>query len=342
MHKSNRRRLFLLAALLTAGVPLLAAGPAAAGEAAVPAVREIRNLAYYDGEGADPVRHKLNLYLPHGRENFPVMVLVHGGAWLVGDRGFFGWGDDLGRHFARQGIGVVMPSYRLSPGVRHPEHARDVARAVAWAAANMPELGGAADGMILAGHSAGGHLVSLLASDPKFLRDAGVDPSRVKGVVSVSGVYRIPEIDLAITLPEGSMKAIQAITSLFAPRPGKKANPVKAKAAEPVQVRLPFNLFEMAFGKDRKAWQAASPINHVRCGLPPFLLINADRDWPLLPEMARDFAKALRDVGTPVETLTVKDRNHENVMFRATTPDDPTARAIEGFVRKHTARQNGR
>ena len=83
---------------------------------------------------ADPKKHLLNLYLPQSEPTFPLAMFVHGGSWRRGDK------DDraaayamLGRNLARDGIGVAVINYRLSPQVRHPEHAQDVARAVAWA-----------------------------------------------------------------------------------------------------------------------------------------------------------------------------------------------------------------
>src|SRR5262249_4788227 len=69
------------------------------------AVTEVRNVAYYDGDGADRVRHKLDLYLPKGRKDFPVLFFVHGGAWRSGSKDLYG---PLGRLFARNGVGTVI------------------------------------------------------------------------------------------------------------------------------------------------------------------------------------------------------------------------------------------
>jgi acetyl esterase/lipase len=74
----------------------------------------------------------LDLYLPEGRTNFPVIVFVHGGAWRIGGRSFY---RKVGEHISRAGIGVVIPSYRLAPLYRHPAQIEDVAetfRASIW------------------------------------------------------------------------------------------------------------------------------------------------------------------------------------------------------------------
>jgi acetyl esterase/lipase len=294
-------------------------------------VKEVRNIAYYQGAGADPVRHRLDLYLPEGKKNYPVLLLVHGGAWMLGDKSFFGWGPDIGRYFAGRGIGVVMPSYRLSPAVRHPEHVKDVARAFAWAAGHIAEYGGARQRLFLCGHSAGGHLVSLLATDPSYLQAEGLSLALIKGVISVSGVYRVPVLDLGFRLPGMSGEALRALVELF-DGPDAEANKEPPAAR---QVSIPLSLFSMVFGTDPKACAAASPLTHVKAGLPPFLLINAENDWPLLPGMARDFAGALRGAKCDVQEMQVKGRGHEDVMFLASTANDPVARAIERFVRRH-------
>jgi hypothetical protein len=76
-------------------------------------------------------------------------------------------------------------------------------------------------------------------------------------------------------------------------------------------------------------------VKHVRKGLPPFLLINAQLDLPTLPEMTKEFAKALEKEGNEVETLTAKHRDHNFILFLAHSPDDPLAKAILKFIDQH-------
>jgi acetyl esterase/lipase len=303
-------------------------------------VQVVEGVPYYKGKDADPGRHCLDLYLPEGKKDFPVLMLVHGGAWVMGDKGLFGWGSDIGRYFASQGFGVVMPSYRLSPGVRHPEHVKDVARAFAWTVQHIGCYGGNAGELFLCGHSAGGHLVCLLATNSDYLRDEGLSLSAVKGVISVSGVYRIPAIDLSFGLPGISSGAWRSLTSLFgvaAPK-GDKAKPAADLPGSSGKLQIPWNLLASVFGSDLKGCAAASPLTYVRRGLPPFLLINAERDLPLLPQMARDFASALRAANDEVYEQVFKGRNHEDVMFLASSDQDPVARAIVTFIRRHCER----
>jgi acetyl esterase/lipase len=150
------------------------------------------NVAYYNGPGADKVRHRLDIYVPKGHKDFPVIFMVHGGAWTIGDKNQFGIYKLLGKALTRHGIGMVSTNYRLSPAVQHPEHIRDVARAFAWTHKNISTYGGRPSELFVSGHSAGGHLAALLATDDTYLRREGLSLKTVRGAMPISGVYSIP------------------------------------------------------------------------------------------------------------------------------------------------------
>jgi acetyl esterase/lipase len=146
----------------------------------------------YAGEDAAKGKNKLDLFLPRGRKDFPVVFFVHGGAWRSGDKNYaLGIYSNLGMFLARQGIGAVVINYRLSPGVQHPEHIKDVAKAFAWTCKHLGGYGGRTDQMFVCGHSAGGHLVSLLATDESYLKAEGLSRSAISGVIAISGVYDV-------------------------------------------------------------------------------------------------------------------------------------------------------
>jgi len=179
-----------LLAFLSGGTSASAEEPAPAAKCEVQAVKD---LDYYEGPDADPKKHKLDLYLPKGRKDFPVLFFVHGGGWIHGDRNFFGVYGTFATRLAELGIGAVVISYRLSPQVMHPGHIKDVARAFTWTYKNIAKHGGRADRIFLCGHSAGGHLVSLLATDEQYLKAEGLDVRCIRGAIPLSGVYKIPD-----------------------------------------------------------------------------------------------------------------------------------------------------
>ena len=100
----------------------------------------------------------------------------------------------LGNRFAKLGIGVAIPSYRLMPKNPHPAQIEDTAAAFAWVYKNVAQYGGDASRIYIAGHSAGGHLVALLALDPAYLNKFDIPLSAIRGVAAISGVYDVSKI----------------------------------------------------------------------------------------------------------------------------------------------------
>ena len=158
------------------------------------AVEKKLNIAYNSAKDADPVRHKLDLYLPKGKKDFPMMMFVHGGTWKSGNKDLY---TPLGENFAKEGIGTVIINYRLSDGkgtIKHPDHIHDVAKAFAWVKENAGKYGGDKDKLFVSGHSAGGHLVALLATDESYLKAEKCTMKDIHGVMAISGVYTISSI----------------------------------------------------------------------------------------------------------------------------------------------------
>jgi len=163
----------------------------------------LKDLTYRDGKNSDPVRNKLDLYLPKGARDFPVMMFVHGGAWMSGNKELYG---SLGKQFAANGIGTAVINYRLSgkdSTVKHPDHIQDVAKAFAWVHTNIAKYGGRADRIFISGHSAGAHLVALLATDDTYLKAEKLSLNDIHGVMALSGVYTIVPLVPIFTRPFG-------------------------------------------------------------------------------------------------------------------------------------------
>jgi len=99
---------------MTIAVALLAAGFVSTSRAADvrAAVETHTNLTYYAGEGADKYRHRLDLYVPKGKHDVPVMMFVHGGGFTVGIKDQYAF---VGQAFATYGIETAVINYRLAP-----------------------------------------------------------------------------------------------------------------------------------------------------------------------------------------------------------------------------------
>lgn len=119
--------------------------------------------------GADPAQ-ALDVYIPPGKLNdAPILVMVHGGAWKIGDKANTGSVENKLKHWLPRGFIVVSVNYRLLPKAMAYEQAEDVAEAIRWVQAHAADWAGSDRKIILMGHSAGAHLVALLSSKPSMV-----------------------------------------------------------------------------------------------------------------------------------------------------------------------------
>lgn len=143
-------------------------------------------------EGTANNKQKLDLFIPQNKKNMPVIVFLHGGSWTTGDRSLY---RALGNRLAREGIAVAIPSYRLMGEAIHPAQMEDTAAAFGWVYRNIEQYGGDPKRIYAVGHSSGGHQVSLLALDDRYLKKVGLTPDVIRGVISMSGVYDVEYIN---------------------------------------------------------------------------------------------------------------------------------------------------
>lgn len=142
-----------------------------------------------------------------GAASRPVLIFYHGGGWVKGRRQDYGF---AARAFAARGFVVVVPDYRKVPGVRFPAFLQDGADAVRWTRDNIARFGGDASRLALAGHSAGGYTVAMLALDRQWLKAAGVDPNIVRAGVGLCGPYDF--------YPWTSKRAVDAMAGVADPQ----------------------------------------------------------------------------------------------------------------------------
>jgi acetyl esterase/lipase len=185
------RHLWVFAAL---GV-VFSALPAAAQSHRITVVKDID---YVPGAEYPGGKDRLDLYIPEGVANAPVILSIHGGALAAGDRSEESF---VGRRFAAEGYLTVVTSYRLSPQVSHPAHIEDTAAAFAWVKRNIKQRGGDPERIIVIGHSAGAYLLMLLATDPRYLAAHKLSVADIKGLVPVSGFFWVDKTGVAPDRP---------------------------------------------------------------------------------------------------------------------------------------------
>lgn len=220
----------------------------ATGSFALPGGATIdRDIAY----GSDPA-HKVDVYRPARAQGAPVIFMVHGGGWRHGDKGTLRAVKNKVTHWVGKGFVFVSVNYRLLPAARPLEQANDVAKALAFVQSKAGSWGADPGKIVLMGHSAGAHLVSLITADPGIATRQGTTKPWLGTVALDSAAYDIVEI----------------------------------------MERRHYRLYDQAFADDRNVWREASPTHRLSTAPVPMLLVCSTRRDDACPPAKTFAAKA--------------------------------------------------
>lgn len=249
--------LLLLAAACVAPLPA-AAQPESTAASPAAGVRRIADLPY----GPDP-RQRMDVYLPASAEAAPVLVMVHGGAWMFGDKAAASVVGPKVEHWVRErGFVLVSVGYRFVPQVDVSQQAQDVARALAAVQSQAPSWGGDPARVVLMGHSAGAHLVALLAASAPLARQEGVRPWL--GTVALDSAA----LDTAALMRRPHLR-----------------------------------FYDRVFGADPAFWRRVSPTDQLAPGTAPLLLVCSTQRRDGSCAQARAFADRVAASGGRAELL---------------------------------------
>lgn len=228
-----------------------------------------------------------DLYLPRnpGVRPFPLIVWIHGGAWMMGSKEW-----DNVKYLVRHGYAIASIDYRFSPEAPFPAQIQDCNAALNFILAHAADYGVDARRFVVGGASAGGHLALLLGL-ARQERDFGAHPA----VKPLAILDFFGPTDL-----NGMTADLQAIHS----RKGIEL----WQDAGPKLLGAPL---------DQAAAQAktASPITYVSAAAPPVLILQGDED-DLVPEaQSRRLHIALNRAGVDNELIMVHDAGHDGPMF---------------------------
>ena len=173
----------------------------------------VLDLSYGDGAG-----ESLDVF-PAAQPDAPVLVFIHGGYWRALDKSDVSF---VAPAFNARGAMVVLPNYALCPAVSVEHIVMQLTRAIAWTWRHAREYGGDPARIVVAGHSAGGHLATMLLSCrwKEVADDLPLNP--LTGALSISGLYDLEPIrhtpflqtDLKLT-----PAAVARLSPAFFPRP---------------------------------------------------------------------------------------------------------------------------
>lgn len=247
--------------------------------------------------GTDPLQ-VMDLWVPKGARNAPLVLYVHGGGWKRGSKDT-AMGNALPGHLVWQGYAFASINYRLVPEATVEQQASDVAQALAFVLGKAAALGIDRSRVVITGHSAGAHLVALVGTDEQYLRGAGLSFADIDGVMPNDGAaYDVPT-------------QIQQ------------------------SGRFMMGTYTQAFGTDPARQKALSPTLHAAApNALRFLLLHVQRKDGVA--QANALAAALRKGGTAVEVGSFPGdglKGHAEINRKLGEPDYPATVTMDRWLK---------
>ena len=219
---------------------------------------------------------RLDLYLPVDRKNpVPGTIVIRGGGWMVNDRAEFA---HVASALAERGIAAASIEYRTADQAPFPAAIQDVKAAIRWMRANAGVYGISPEAIGTLGGSSGAYMALLagLTTNDRELEGTGGNndvSSRIQAIVAMAAPADISRLDA-----------------------GGKRTVARFLNATPAQ--------------NPKLWARASPVNQIRAGGPPVLLMHSNSDEAVLPEQSAGFAELYRKAGAKVELVYIEHAHH--------------------------------
>ena len=249
------------------------------------------------------------LFMPLEKETKkPVIVVVHGGGWLKGDKTKF---RALAQALAQRGFVTAAIEYRLGGEAKFPAAIHDCNAAVRWLRANSEKYRIDADRIGAVGGSAGGHLVGLMAT-----------ASHLKDLQGSGGNETFSSEIQAAVVMAGPMELA--------------TGPVAEKSRNQPEKSNSNQWLGKTVDEDLKLYQFASPYTHLSEKTAPMLFMTGELDLPERNALTR---KKLRELGVAAELKVYHQGKHgcwnRHPWFHPMVDD------IENFMRKHLKYQGG-
>jgi acetyl esterase/lipase len=228
-------------------------------------------------------RQKLDLYLPKQADpsgKRPLLVWVHGGAWLGGNKN-----NPPALRFVEKGYAVASINYRLSQHALFPAQLEDCKAAIRWLRANATSYGYDPSRIGVWGASAGGHLVALLGTTGD-VKEFDVGPNA------------------------GVSSRVQAVCDFFGPTDFTKMSSFPSAMKHDAPDAPEAKLIGGPVQENKDKVQRANPITYVTKDDPPFLIVHGDKD-PLVPHHQSEILlEALQKAGVQASFYTVAGGGH--------------------------------
>jgi len=246
--------------------------------------RELKDVVYATVDGK-PLG--LDIHMPAGVRNPPLVVWVHGGAWSAGNK------SNYPAELVANGFAVASLDFRQTTEARFPANVHDIKAGIRFLRAKAAEYGYRADKIAIAGASSGGHLAALVGVTNGHTELEGTvggeyakQSSGVQAIVSYFGASNLNSI-LAQSTPFGLG--------------------VRKPALERLLGALPENAKELA--------TLASPVAHVDASDPPLLLLHGDQDPQMPINQSHELHGAYKKLGLDAELEVLHGAAHGGDVF---------------------------
>ena len=274
------------------------------GGGAIPAgIKAERNIPYVENGHRNQV---LDIYLPEtpSEKPLPLMIWIHGGAWMGGSQA-----NPPALYLVKKGFAVASIQYRFVNDAKWPAQAFDCKAAIRFLRANAAKYHFDPDRFAVGGDSAGGHLAAFIGT---------------------SGDVKEMEGDLGNT---NVSSRVQAVVDWFGPTDllamGDQAGPnsmIKhndANAPEALLLGGPVQ-------EKKELAKTANPLTYIDKNDPPFLIMHGDNDQLVPLAQSKMLAKALTDAGVDATMKTIPGAGHEDPKFRSAE----NQQLMEDFLRR--------
>jgi len=254
----------------------------------------------------DGVELLLNLYLPAGVENPPLILFIHGGGWKNGDRKNckLSW-------VAAHGYAIASVEYRLSHEALFPAQIHDCKGALRWLRANAETYGYDASQVVVGGTSAGGHLAALMAT---------------------SGSVAELEGETGGNLDQSS--SVQGGIDYYGP-----SDFVKRSENQPSKTDEPdggvYQLLGGPVKENLEAARKASPVTYIDAGDPPLLILHGAKDKTVFLDQSEILAADYEEAGLEVQLHVEPENGHG-----WKKPTEAERKLVLAFLKKQLGRDN--
>ncbi len=261
---------------------------------AAPAAPGKQTLRY----GPDPLQ-ELDVYPARNVTGpAPLVIFVHGGGWKRGSKDNAD-GSWKAPHYTQAGYVYASINYRLVPDATVEQQGADVAAAIKALLDRAGPLGIDRGKVVIMGHSAGAHLVSMVGTDEQYLRGAGLSFADIAGVLPIDGAaYDVPR-----QMQEGPKIMAQT--------------------------------YAQAFGSDPARQRALSPTFQARApNVPRFLLIHVQRPDGIA--QSKELQAALQRGGTKAERMDFPGTGlsgHAEINRQLGNPDYAATPVVDAWLK---------